>query len=53
MEKYYCERKINNFKKWSDLIIENVDDLAKIMTIEQGKPLAEAKGRNINGCLIH
>lgn len=27
-----------------DLIIENQDDLAKILTVEQGKPLAEAKG---------
>ena len=31
-------------KKWHDLISENIDDLAHIMTIEQGKPLAEAKG---------
>ena len=31
-------------KKWGELITENADDLAKIMTIEQGKPLAEAKG---------
>ena len=31
-------------KKWFDLIIENADDLAMIMTTEQGKPLAEAKG---------
>ncbi len=31
-------------KKWHDLILENIDDLAHIMTIEQGKPLAEAKG---------
>ena len=36
-------------KKWSDLIIENVDDLAKVMTIEQGKPLAEAKGEILMG----
>ena len=36
-------------KKWSDLIIENVDDLAKIMTIEQGKPLAEPKGEILMG----
>ncbi|MDC2992487.1 NAD-dependent succinate-semialdehyde dehydrogenase, partial [Pelagibacteraceae bacterium] len=36
-------------KKWSDLIVKNVDDLAKIMTIEQGKPLAEAKGEILMG----
>ncbi len=31
-------------RRWFDLIIENRDDLALIMTSEQGKPLAEAKG---------
>ena len=31
-------------RKWHDLILENIDDLARIMTIEQGKPLAESKG---------
>ena len=36
-------------KKWSDLIVDNVDDLAKIMTIEQGKPIAEAKGEILMG----
>jgi len=31
-------------RKWSDLMLANADDLARIMTLEQGKPLAEAKG---------
>ncbi len=31
-------------RKWFDLMIENTDDLAVLMTAEQGKPLAEAKG---------
>jgi succinate-semialdehyde dehydrogenase/glutarate-semialdehyde dehydrogenase len=31
-------------RKWYDLMVENADDLATILTIEQGKPLAEAKG---------
>ncbi|OWJ71879.1 NAD-dependent succinate-semialdehyde dehydrogenase [Haematobacter missouriensis] len=31
-------------RKWFDLIIANADDLALILTSEQGKPLAEAKG---------
>ncbi len=31
-------------RKWADLMIENQDDLAAIMTAEQGKPLAESKG---------
>lgn len=31
-------------RKWHDLILANADDLAQILTAEQGKPLAEAKG---------
>jgi len=31
-------------RRWNDLIVANVDDLGKLMTAEQGKPLAEAKG---------
>ena len=31
-------------RKWFDLMLANADDLAAIMTTEQGKPLAEAKG---------
>jgi succinate-semialdehyde dehydrogenase/glutarate-semialdehyde dehydrogenase len=31
-------------RKWFDLMMANADDLAALMTAEQGKPLAEAKG---------
>ena len=31
-------------RKWYELMLANIDDLGKIMTAEQGKPLAEAKG---------
>ena len=31
-------------RKWFDLMVANADDLALILTSEQGKPLAEAKG---------
>ncbi|MDB5851326.1 MAG: succinate-semialdehyde dehydrogenase [Rhodoferax sp.] len=31
-------------RRWNDLMLANVDDLAAIMTAEQGKPLAESKG---------
>lgn len=31
-------------KKWHQLILENQEDLAVILTSEQGKPLAEARG---------
>jgi succinate-semialdehyde dehydrogenase/glutarate-semialdehyde dehydrogenase len=31
-------------RRWFDLMMENQDDLAAILTAEQGKPLTEAKG---------
>ncbi|WP_127805027.1 NAD-dependent succinate-semialdehyde dehydrogenase [Hydrogenophaga sp. NH-16] len=31
-------------RKWFDLLMANQDDLGRLMTAEQGKPLAEAKG---------
>lgn len=31
-------------RKWYDLMIENADDLATLITWENGKPLADAKG---------
>lgn len=31
-------------RRWYELIMENQDDLGAILTAEQGKPLAEAKG---------
>jgi succinate-semialdehyde dehydrogenase/glutarate-semialdehyde dehydrogenase len=31
-------------RRWFDLMMENQDDLGAILTAEQGKPLAEAKG---------
>ncbi len=31
-------------RRWYELIMENEDELARIITAEQGKPLAEAKG---------
>ena len=34
---------------WFNAISQHVDDLAKILTVEQGKPLAEAKGEIIYG----
>ena len=34
----------NILKKWFDLIIENREELSQIMTVEQGKPINEARG---------
>ncbi len=31
-------------RRWFDLLMENLEDLAMIMTAEQGKPLAESRG---------
>lgn len=31
-------------RRWFELMVENADDLAALMTAEQGKPLAEARG---------
>ncbi|MCU0856931.1 MAG: NAD-dependent succinate-semialdehyde dehydrogenase [Pontiellaceae bacterium] len=31
-------------RRWYDLILENQEDLARLMTAEQGKPLAESRG---------
>jgi succinate-semialdehyde dehydrogenase/glutarate-semialdehyde dehydrogenase len=36
-------------RRWYNLMIENKDDLAKIMTAEQGKPLAESVGEIMYG----
>ena len=36
-------------KKWFDLVMENQEDLARLMTAEQGKPLAEARGEIVYG----
>src|SRR5262249_11366059 len=31
-------------RKWFDLMMENQEDLARLMTLEQGKPLTESHG---------
>ena len=31
-------------RRWFDLVVEHTDDLARIITLEEGKPLAEARG---------
>ena len=36
-------------RKWYELMVENVDDLATILTSEMGKPFAEAKGEVMYG----
>ena len=42
--KYTGKERATILRRWFDLMVENTDDLATILTAEQGKPLAEAKG---------
>ena len=39
-----AKERANILRKWFNFMMENQDDLAMIMTAEQGKPLAESKG---------
>jgi succinate-semialdehyde dehydrogenase / glutarate-semialdehyde dehydrogenase len=39
-----AKERANLLRNWYDLMMANLDDLAGIMTAEQGKPLAESKG---------
>ncbi|MEX0959394.1 MAG: NADP-dependent succinate-semialdehyde dehydrogenase [Burkholderiales bacterium] len=39
-----AKERANILRKWFDLLMQHQDDLALIMTMEQGKPLAESKG---------
>ena len=36
-------------RRWFELIVANADELAEILTAEQGKPLAEARGEVLYG----
>nr|XP_044988287.1 succinate-semialdehyde dehydrogenase, mitochondrial isoform X2 [Jaculus jaculus] len=39
-------------RKWYDLMVQNKDDLAKIITAESGKPLKEAQGEVLYAALF-
>jgi succinate-semialdehyde dehydrogenase/glutarate-semialdehyde dehydrogenase len=39
-----AKERSNIMRAWYNLIMENAEDLAQIMTAEQGKPLAESRG---------
>jgi succinate-semialdehyde dehydrogenase / glutarate-semialdehyde dehydrogenase len=39
-----AKERSNVLRKWNALMLAHADDLARILTAEQGKPLAEAKG---------
>jgi succinate-semialdehyde dehydrogenase/glutarate-semialdehyde dehydrogenase len=42
--KLTAKERAARLRKWYELILANQEDLAQIMTAEQGKPLAEARG---------
>ena len=44
-----AKERSGTLRKWFELILANQDDLAALMTTEQGKPLAEAKGEVVYG----
>src|SRR3954465_6891166 len=51
--KQTAKQRSNTLRKWFDLIIANREDLALILTWEQGKPLAEALGEvDIGGAYV-
>lgn len=43
-KKKTAKERAHLLRAWADLIVSHADDLAVIMTTEQGKPLTEAKG---------
>ena len=38
------KQRCNLMRRWYDLMMEHQEDLARLMTIEQGKPLVESRG---------
>jgi len=44
-----AKERANVLRKWYDLMVENADDLATILTAEMGKPVGEARGEIIYG----
>ena len=44
-----AKERANILRAWYNLMVEHADDLATILTAEQGKPLAEARGEILYG----
>lgn len=44
-----AKNRSNLLRRWYELLMANKDDLACLMTAEQGKPLEEAKGEVASG----
>ncbi|GAB6406843.1 NADP-dependent succinate-semialdehyde dehydrogenase [Pseudomonas sp. MHK4] len=39
-----AKERANKLRKWFELMLANQEDLARLMTLEQGKPLSESRG---------
>lgn len=48
-KKLPAKQRATILRRWYELIVDHADDLARIMTLEQGKPLAEARGEVLFG----
>ena len=44
-----AKERANILRSWYDLMMENADDLATILTAEMGKPIGEARGEIVYG----
>jgi len=44
-----AKERSDKLRRWFELMMENQDDLAQIMTLEQGKPFDEARGEIVYG----
>jgi succinate-semialdehyde dehydrogenase/glutarate-semialdehyde dehydrogenase len=44
-----AKQRAATMREWYDLIVQNQEDLALLMTCEQGKPLAESRGEVVYG----
>ncbi len=47
--KLTAEERSKILKRWTALMVENIDDLCYLLTIEQGKPLSQAKAEIMSG----
>ncbi|KAH7237994.1 aldehyde dehydrogenase domain-containing protein [Fusarium solani] len=44
VKKTLARQRARRLRRWSDLCLKNIDDLALILTLENGKAIAEARG---------
>ncbi|AKH19379.1 NAD-dependent succinate-semialdehyde dehydrogenase [Sedimenticola thiotaurini] len=47
--KYTAQERSNLLRRWYELIMANQEELAQLLSLEQGKPLAESRGEIVYG----